>query len=443
MIPPPPRRRLSSDLHTISSVQSETSGAGEVVCKKETFPLFGDEIVGAKCEPREGFQNKVQELLRDFDEYCRPSLQKNYSCPFSGRPRSQTEDGPYGFARKQRSEGGYREDGKSRLRGFLLKELVAEATLEDEPGDMTKIQNTVCASDNSEGTSFSTSATIPSPDVASEREALMGPASRCSSTSLSPPLLTPESTLIILDWDDTLFPTTWLQSKKAFKNCSKAWQDEQPDVQLSADDLAALEEMDQTARALVLTAADLGEVCCVTLAQRPWQEVSMKVFMPKLYEVWKELGIPVHYASEEADNTRLGTSGPAVRAIVKDPTELKCLLERQQVAKKMKAMEKVINRFYGPMWRNLISIGDGEAEWDAVHELVFNHANPASDRPEDELHLKTVKLLEEPTCSLLQAQLQVIHAWLPFIVSRAEDLNTRLPENEEEILALHEDFMLE
>ena len=24
--------------------------------------------------------------------------------------------------------------------------------------------------------------------------------------------------------------------------------------------------------------------------------------------------------------------------------------------------------------------GDGEAEWDAVHELVFNHANPSSDR---------------------------------------------------------------
>ena len=26
----------------------------------------------------------------------------------------------------------------------------------------------------------------------------------------------------------------------------------------------------------------------------------------------------MHYASEEADNTRLGTSGPAVRAIVKE-----------------------------------------------------------------------------------------------------------------------------
>lgn len=33
---------------------------------------------------------------------------------------------------------------------------------------------------------------------------------------------------------------------------------------------------------------------------------------------WQELKIPVHYASEEADSTRLGTSGPAVRAIVKD-----------------------------------------------------------------------------------------------------------------------------
>ena len=108
---------------------------------------------------------------------------------------------------------------------------------------------------------------------------------------------------------------------------------------------------------------------------------------------WQELKIPVHYASEEADSTRLGTSGPAVRAIVKDicrddkssfativmlvidllppgpaphsnwiqdPTELNHLLERQwlgwnwrscsfccaastmqlrQVAKKMKAMD--------------------------------------------------------------------------------------------------------
>jgi len=316
--------------------------------------------------------------------------------------------------------------------------------MEDEADDITKIENTVCVSDNNcEGTSFSTSDTTQLPDAASDCQVLVGPASRCTSISLAPPTPIVGSTLIILDWDDTLFPTTWLESKKAFKNCSKAWQDEQPELHLSPDDLAALEEMDQTARALVLTAADLGEVCCVTLAQRPWQEVSMKVFMPKLYEVWKELKIPVHYASEEADSTRLGTSGPAVRAIVKDPTELTHLLQRQQVAKKMKAMEKVINRFYGQTWANLISIGDGEAEWDAVHELVFNHANPSSDRPEDQLHLKTVKLLQEPTCSLLQAQLQVIHAWLPSIVSRAEDLNTRLPENEEDILALHEDFMLE
>lgn len=78
---------------------------------------------------------------------------------------------------------------------------------------------------------------------------------------------------------------------------------------------------------------------CVTLAQRPWQEVSMEVFMPKLYQLWKELDIPVSYASEESDNSRLRSSGPAVRAIVKDPTELKHLLERQQVAKKIKAMD--------------------------------------------------------------------------------------------------------
>ena len=49
--------------------------------------------------------------------------------------------------------------------------------------------------------------------------------------------------------------------------------------------------------------------------------------------------MPVSYASEESDSSRLRSSGPAVRAIVKDATELKHLLERQQVAKKMKAMD--------------------------------------------------------------------------------------------------------
>ncbi|CAE7268169.1 unnamed protein product, partial [Symbiodinium sp. CCMP2456] len=33
------------------------------------FHLFGDEIVGRKCDPREGFQNKVQELLRVYPAY--------------------------------------------------------------------------------------------------------------------------------------------------------------------------------------------------------------------------------------------------------------------------------------------------------------------------------------------------------------------------------------
>eukprot|EP00913_Durusdinium_trenchii_P008505 g7986.t1 len=173
--------------------------------------------------------------------------------------------------------------------------------------------------------SFSTAATTQEPDASGDcgewqYETLMGPSSRCtSSVSFQPlPAASPSSTLILLDWDDTLFPTTWLESKKAFKNASKAWQDEQPEVHLSAEDLGALEEMDETARALVQTAAELGEVCCVTLAQRPWQEVSMKVFMPKLHEVWKELDIPVHYASEEPGCPRLSSSGPAARAIVKE-----------------------------------------------------------------------------------------------------------------------------
>ncbi|CAE7486645.1 unnamed protein product [Symbiodinium sp. CCMP2456] len=241
------------------------------------------------------------------------------------------------------------------------------------------------------------------------------PVSRCSSmrsaATSSGNWQQPDCTLIFLDWDDTLFPTTWLESKQAFQDwCrSGAWRSE-ASPHLDAKDVAMLQDMEQAARAIVATASDLAHVCCVTLAQPPWQEVSMKVFMPKLYELWQDLGIEVAYASQETDSRRYGSSAPAARAIVKDVNEQDDLFKQQQMQKKMKAMEKTVKRVFGQSWKNLISIGDGEAEWDALHDLAFKHVNPTSSRTQrqKELRLKTVKLLEEPTCSLLQSQLQ---AW--------------------------------
>eukprot|EP00439_Symbiodinium_sp_Y106_P018767 s1104_g2.t1 len=101
--------------------------------------------------------------------------------------------------------------------------------------------------------------------------------------------------------------------------------------------------------------------------------------------------------------------------------------------------EKTVKRVFGQSWKNLISIGDGEAEWDALHDLAIvckgaalqlsqQSVPSARTQRQKELRLKTVKLLEEPTCSLLQSQLQVLEAWLPSIALGDEDISMRLPE---------------
>ena len=48
-------RQIPVTLHIGSSIVHIYYICGQCPdCKQETFPFFGDEIVGAKCEPREG-----------------------------------------------------------------------------------------------------------------------------------------------------------------------------------------------------------------------------------------------------------------------------------------------------------------------------------------------------------------------------------------------------
>lgn len=68
--------------------------------------------------------------------------------------------------------------------------------------------------------------------------------------------------------------------------------------EFSQEDLQQLAELDQAARSFVTAASALGQVCCVTLSRRPWQQNTMSAFMPKLASAWEEEGIQVVYASE-------------------------------------------------------------------------------------------------------------------------------------------------
>ena len=69
----------------------------------------------------------------------------------------------------------------------------------------------------------------------------------------------PEQGVIIVDWDDTLFATTWLAAKSEFKSWQKMWVSGAA-PKLSEEDARDLAELDKAARAFLCAASALGKV---------------------------------------------------------------------------------------------------------------------------------------------------------------------------------------
>ncbi|OLQ06185.1 hypothetical protein AK812_SmicGene10510 [Symbiodinium microadriaticum] len=112
--------------------------------------------------------------------------------------------------------------------------------------------------------------------------------------------------------------------------------------------------------------------------------------------------------------------------------------------KKQKAMEQLLRKFYKKgSWKNVISLGDGPAERQALQEIGFRHMNPASPKTGEQksFRTKSVKMLEEPACSELIAELQMVQAWLPALASLDDDVDIDLAEGEEALLDMHQQLM--
>ena len=64
--------------------------------------------------------------------------------------------------------------------------------------------------------------------------------------------------MILVDWDDTLFATTWLAGKSEFKSWQREWVSGAP-PKLSEEDARDLAELDKAARAFLCAASALGQ----------------------------------------------------------------------------------------------------------------------------------------------------------------------------------------
>jgi len=262
----------------------------------------------------------------------------------------------------------------------------------------------------------------------------------------------PEQTIILFDWDDTLCPSNWIRANRPVLSFFKA-APEDPKFQ------KPLRELQVQVEAVLKLALKLGKVIIVTNAMEPWVETSCRNFLPDLLSLVQ--GIPVIYARSIYDAQGLdlpsahgkGKGGAAAMpgmytangvnklsalANCNNKLAMQGAHDGELAPQRWKelAFQQEITGFYSryahQSWKNVISIGDSIFERDAVRRVVLqNQADKKRCRT------KTAKLLDEPEISELVAQVKVIHDALGLMVQYDGNLDIEIDEDD-----LHLDLSL-
>jgi len=199
-----------------------------------------------------------------------------------------------------------------------------------------------------------------------------------------------QQALILLDWDDTLCPTTFIRQG------TELWMKHEAD---DSPARAQLEAQAQAALQVLRKAASLGSVAVVTLAERAWIKVACRQYVPALAE--EIAGLDVFYAGEQK-----------VLELRAGATMLDfCTMQKKR------AMEEalgILSDRLGPRtaWRSLVSIGDSEAEINAAKDL-----GRESRATGQVTWTKTVKLRDHPDLAQLTDQLRTLDQMLPDLVA--------------------------
>lgn len=217
----------------------------------------------------------------------------------------------------------------------------------------------------------------------------------------------PSETLIVFDWDDTLCPTTAMKIDQRFLRT-----EEENVIRAS---LSPLDEQDDHIRkilfdfelnaiSLLHVAVRLGKVVIVTLAIEAWYTTTAEM-MPTLCQVVKELGIEVLYARKSMPPRKL-------QAAMEEGLDVRVLLKSKTMARVLKGFYRCPLTATTKSWKNILCIGDSEAEQEAIQELTMLHCQVDTKGRNKDFRTKVVKLQADPSIELLQMQIQLLESWL-------------------------------
>mmetsp|Transcript_909 Transcript_909/g.1786 ORF Transcript_909/g.1786 Transcript_909/m.1786 type:complete len:362 (-) Transcript_909:191-1276(-) len=217
--------------------------------------------------------------------------------------------------------------------------------------------------------------------------------------------LNSEVRVVIIDWDDTLLPTSFLRDAvkiyPAFRPNVNRRVAQRPGVKPRNSGNAmgglgtgfpcqtALETHAELVREVLRTARSMAHVGIVTLAERPWVHESAEQYLPslRLPQLLEELDIPVYYA---VDYRNGADDIPGA------------------VSKRL-AMEDFLRSISGESSRlNVLSVGDSWAEREAARTAMQSVERQAYAANLPMPSCKTLKLQTDPGLKTLTTELRAL-----------------------------------
>ena len=234
--------------------------------------------------------------------------------------------------------------------------------------------------------------------------------------------------MVFIDFDDTLFPTSWLRTNAADLMDGKKG---------SLGHLQApLILLATKVKAMLDAASAVAEVVILTNAKEGWVDFCLKTFMPSLLPVFQNL--KVVYG-------RVAFANSGVADVQLCPCRVRHSLTDEDVsalamACKVEAMRAINRDFYKDhSWKNMVSIGDSFDELFALQEVAFLHENPRSltTGHERDLRAKAIKFQQNPSCQSLLLQVSIVQQYILACIGYDGDLFIPVKFNEKAINNLH------
>lgn len=259
-------------------------------------------------------------------------------------------------------------------------------------------------------------------------------------------------TVVVFDWDDTLFPTSYLSDDLKLDFGKPL--EKQPSLPKNRLGVvrARLSACEAKALAILRNAKELSHVVVVTLASSGWVTTACENFYPAVGKLLKELQIPVIYAQERES----GLQKAYDKAQFKSNEDL----ERYWGMVKGQAIADEVGRFYtqyeGQSWKNILSVGDScferygllAASTAYMQGTRLQHGENLVWSPSEEgcwekvinghvrkLRAKCCKLVDSPALNELTLELDMVNRWLSGMISLDEgfDLDLEALESEEHV----------